>query len=108
MSQGIIHRSFGALFITGSAILLEIHQNQTQEPYLRTFYLNVTESESPFELELKDCPQTWTSGAKKAVCTLTSFRQMVSDLIPGNWEEECGNTIKANTDGGMNSYCLSR
>ena len=84
--------------LLGSAIMLEIHQNQTQDPFIKLLYLNVTQSESPFELELKDCPQTWTNGAKKAVCTLTSFRQMVNDLIPGNWEEECENIATFSAD----------
>lgn len=79
--------------------MLEIYQNQTDEPYLRTFYLNDTASERPYELELRTCPQTWTNGAKKAVCTLTSFQQVVSDLIPGNWEEECKNVTEISADG---------
>lgn len=83
--------------------MLEIYQHQTDEPYLRTFYLNDTASERPYELEMKSCPQTWTNGAnsngKKAVCTLTSFQQIVSDLIPGDWEEECENEAEASTDG---------
>ncbi len=79
--------------------MLEIYQNQTDEPYLRTFYLNDTASERPIELELKSCPQTWTNGAKKAVCTLTSFQQTVGDLIPGDWEEECRNVSEVSADG---------
>lgn len=82
----------------GSAVMLEIYQNQTDEPYLRTFYLNDTASERPIELELKSCPQTWTNGAKKAVCTLTSFQQTVGDLIPGDWEEECRNVSEVSAD----------
>jgi len=80
----------------GSAIMLEIYQNQTQEPYLKTFYLNVTESESPYELELKDCGPA--SNAQKTRCTVSNFQKMVSDLIPDNWEEECENNATINTD----------
>lgn len=81
--------------------MLEIHQNQTDEPYILPFYLNDTFSERPYELELKSCPQTWTNGAKKAVCTLTSFKQIVSDLILNSeeWEEECQNVAEVSADG---------
>ena len=79
--------------------MLEIYQNQTNEPYIKLFYLNVTESETPFELELNDCPQTWTNGATKSVCTTSNFHAMVNDLIPGNWEEECGTGLVISADG---------
>lgn len=79
----------------GSAVMLEIHQNQTQEPYIKTLYLNVTESESPYELELHNCGPA-SNG--RQTCAVTNFHQMVSDLIPDNWEEECENTTAINTD----------
>ena len=109
-------------------MILEIHQpsqnNQSTQQtdwIIKIFYLNVTESESPYELELKDCTDDEHNDdrslkmnnnmaltnnrvvRKVQICTLTNFRRMISDLIPDNWEEECENTATINTDGNNNN-----
>ncbi|KAI2800106.1 hypothetical protein BLOT_014013 [Blomia tropicalis] len=81
----------------GSAIMLEIYQNQTNEPYIRGFYLNVTESESPYELRLGDGVRQSINVARN-ICTITDFYKIVDDLIPDDWETECNNNVTISSD----------
>lgn len=88
----------------GSAVMLELHQNQTQEPYLKAYYLNVTESKHPYQLKLSSClniktPSVSTSNPLKVQlsspnndqCTLSKFFTLTQSLILKNWEVECEN-----------------
>lgn len=78
--------------------MLEIYQNQTNEPYIRGFYLNVTESESPYELRLGDGVRQSINVARN-ICTITDFYKIVDDLIPDDWETECNNNVTISSDG---------
>ena len=61
---------------------MELHQ--AKDPFIKTYYLNQTETRSPYELRLNDCAKDGSE-----LCTVNQFKQSVQDLIPDNWEEEC-------------------
>lgn len=88
----------------GSAVIFELHQNLTQEPYLKAFYLNVTESKSPYQLKLNSClnvksqSQSTSKPSKVQLlssnhdqCTLSKFFTLTQPFIVKNWEVECQN-----------------
>lgn len=72
----------------GSSIMIEIHQNHTNEPFIKMFYLNETEKEKPYPLELNDCIRI---GSNQDHCTISNFYETIKDLLPNNWDVECQN-----------------
>lgn len=84
----------------GATVLLELHQElEDRSPFLKLFYLNVTESERPFELSLNDCKRFDAAESVQPVqaqnqsnhCTLERFHRSIKDLIPKDWQVECEN-----------------
>ena len=76
-----------------------MHQNQSHSPIINAYYLNKTESKSPYPLILKDCLRMEkTKSESESVCTVSNFHLSVQDLIPHNWEVECENIITNNVE----------
>ncbi|OTF69161.1 lysosomal acid phosphatase-like protein [Euroglyphus maynei] len=77
----------------GATIMIEIHRQQNHtiinnEPFIRMYYLNVTEMEKPYPLELNNCKRI---GSDHDHCTISNFYESIKDLIPDDWDAECEN-----------------
>lgn len=67
----------------GSSIVLELHEDvENSDFFVKTFYRNNTKMEVPMELKPEFCDDP---------CTYSQFKQHISELIPDDWEAECGN-----------------
>lgn len=98
----------------GASVMLEVHQRTpTDKPYLRLFYLNQTETNTPHELRLNDCinddsdlittnPRSSNrlhQHSEVGVCTVSKWIHSIEGLIPGDWEKECDNVSVDELDG---------
>jgi hypothetical protein len=63
----------------GTALILELHETETQRPHVKLWYRNDTTTD-PFALELPDCPQP---------CYLETLFDLKADLFPVDFEREC-------------------
>lgn len=73
--------AFGATFFFELYADVDEAGNQVGEKYLKIFYLDNTESELPIEKTLPDCKLN-----EKGQLTLSSFKQYISHLLPGDKE----------------------
>jgi hypothetical protein len=62
--------------------LFELHQPSDKSPFVRTYYLNETETETLHQLRLPACNF-------EADCLTDQFFDGVSDLIVDDWTKEC-------------------
>ncbi|XP_075679224.1 prostatic acid phosphatase-like [Dermatophagoides pteronyssinus] len=87
----------------GSSIMIEIHHNHTNEPFIKMFYLNETEKEKPYPLELNDCIRI---GSNQDHCTISNFYETIKDLLPDNWDVECQNQSQSTEADPLSIYLL--
>ncbi|KAH7646619.1 lysosomal acid phosphatase-like protein [Dermatophagoides farinae] len=95
----------------GSTIMMEIHQNHTDESFIRMYYLNVTEMENPYRLELKDCyyyikQRQLIHGSNPDQCTITNFYETIKDLLPNDWNVECENSSSSTAADPLSIYLV--
>ncbi|RWS03100.1 lysosomal acid phosphatase-like protein 3, partial [Dinothrombium tinctorium] len=66
----------------GATLMFELYATSSGKPYMKMFYLNVTESEKPFQLRSPYCnDDDW--------CDFETFLKNTDHLIPKNWVREC-------------------
>ncbi|XP_076360686.1 prostatic acid phosphatase-like isoform X2 [Tachypleus tridentatus] len=68
-----------------ATIILELHRNGQHNHTIKVLYLNDTSTE-PYLLTLPECPQP--------ECPVGHFIHLTSNLIPQDWEKECGLTVE--------------
>ena len=59
-----------------------MHQVQNDH-IIKIYYMNVTESETLYQLDLPGCKDN------KNECHLGQFLHLIQDLVPNNWRREC-------------------
>ncbi|RWS30137.1 lysosomal acid phosphatase-like protein 3 [Leptotrombidium deliense] len=77
----------------GATVLFELHSttvNSSNVHVIKSFYLNVTESENPIPLQLPACN-------REDSCSFKMFAENIQELIPNNWRKECGFELKNQT-----------
>lgn len=82
----------------GATVLMEVYDNSTNGEFIKAYYLNETETESPYSLPLTNCINI-AEPSKDPLCTVANFRLSVQDLLPGDWKAECEHKSKPQIDG---------